>query len=98
VSEEQNKSTFLIGEHPLIAKINQLVTKVATTDATVLIMGESGTGKELVARSIHEQSPRVERPFIPVNCGAIPAELLESEMLCHERGAFTRAVGQRAGM
>src|SRR5262249_55751911 len=98
VSEEQNKSTFLIGGHPLIAKINQLVTQVGTTDATGLIMGESGTGKELVARSIHEQSPRVERPFIPVNCGAIPAELLESEMFGHERGAFTGAVGQRAGM
>jgi len=66
----------LIGEHPLIHKISQLVRKVATTDATVLIMGESGTGKELVARSIHAQSNRGERPFIAVNCGAIPAELL----------------------
>jgi transcriptional regulator with PAS, ATPase and Fis domain len=89
---------YLIGEHPLIQKINQLITKVAATDATVLIMGESGTGKELVARAIHMQSPRADRPFIPVNCGAIPAELLESEMFGHERGAFTGAVGQRAGM
>ncbi|MFN8542981.1 MAG: sigma-54 dependent transcriptional regulator [Candidatus Binatia bacterium] len=89
---------YLIGEHPLVVKINQLVTKVAATEATVLIMGESGTGKELVARSVHEQSARAERPFIPVNCGAIPAELLESEMFGHERGAFTGAVGQRAGM
>jgi transcriptional regulator with PAS, ATPase and Fis domain len=88
----------LIGEHPLIQKINQLVKKVATTDATILIMGESGTGKELVARAIHAHSPRADRPFIPVNCGAIPAELLESEMFGHERGAFTGAVGQRAGM
>jgi transcriptional regulator with PAS, ATPase and Fis domain len=89
---------LLIGDHPLIHKITQLVQKVAVTDVTVLIMGESGTGKELVARAIHNASPRAERPFIPVNCGAIPAELLESEMFGHERGAFTGAVGQRAGM
>jgi transcriptional regulator with PAS, ATPase and Fis domain len=90
--------SHLIGEHPLIQKITQLVRKVAITDATILIMGESGTGKELVARAVHALSPRVDRPFIPVNCGAIPAELLESEMFGHERGAFTGAVGQRAGM
>ncbi len=88
----------LIGEHPLIQKIGALIRKVAATDATILIMGESGTGKELVARAVHGQSPRVDRPFIPVNCGAIPAELLESEMFGHERGAFTGAIGQRAGM
>jgi transcriptional regulator with PAS, ATPase and Fis domain len=87
-----------VGEHPLVQKITQLVRKVAVTDATILIMGESGTGKELVARAIHTLSPRVDRPFIPVNCGAIPAELLESEMFGHERGAFTGAVGARAGM
>jgi len=90
--------SLLIGEHPLIQKITQLVERVAVTDVTVLIMGESGTGKELVARAIHSCSPRAERPFIPVNCGAIPAELLESEMFGHERGAFTGAIGQRAGM
>jgi transcriptional regulator with PAS, ATPase and Fis domain len=89
---------YLIGEHPLIQKITLLVKKVAVTEATVLIMGESGTGKELVARAIHAASSRGERPFIPVNCGAIPAELLESEMFGHERGAFTGAIGQRAGM
>jgi transcriptional regulator with PAS, ATPase and Fis domain len=88
----------LIGEHPLIQKITLLVRKVAATEATILIMGESGTGKELVARAVHGQSPRADRPFIPVNCGAIPAELLESEMFGHERGAFTGAIGQRAGM
>ena len=89
---------YLIGEHPLIQKIGLLVKKVAVTEATILIMGESGTGKELVARAIHAQSPRADHPFIPVNCGAIPAELLESEMFGHERGAFTGAIGQRAGM
>jgi two-component system, NtrC family, response regulator AtoC len=89
---------YLIGEHSLIQKITLLVKKVAATDATILIMGESGTGKELVARAIHAASPRSDRPFIPVNCGAIPAELLESEMFGHERGAFTGAIGQRAGM
>jgi transcriptional regulator with PAS, ATPase and Fis domain len=93
-----DSAAFLIGEHSLIQKITQLVRKVAATDATILIMGESGTGKELVARAIHAVSPRADRPFIPVNCGAIPAELLESEMFGHERGAFTGAIGQRAGM
>ena len=91
-------SPSLIGEHQLIQKIGQLVRRVAVTEATILIMGESGTGKELVARAIHGHSLRGERPFIPVNCGAIPSELLESEMFGHERGAFTGAIGQRAGM
>jgi transcriptional regulator with PAS, ATPase and Fis domain len=89
---------FLIGQHPLIQKIHALIKKVTATDATVLVSGESGTGKELVARAIHTLSPRVDRPFIPVNCGAIPGELLESEMFGHERGAFTGAIGARAGM
>jgi len=89
---------FLIGQHPLVQKIHALIRKVAATDATVLVMGESGTGKELVARATHQLSPRVDRPFIPVNCGAIPAELLESEIFGHERGAFTGAIGARAGM
>jgi len=88
----------LIGEHPLIQRIGQLIRKVAPTDATILIMGESGTGKELVARGVHTHSGRVDRPFIPVNCGAIPNELLESEMFGHERGAFTGAIAQRPGM
>ncbi len=89
---------FLIGQHPLIIKIQILIKKVTSTDATVLVMGESGTGKELVARAVHALSPRADRPFIPVNCGAIPAELLESEIFGHERGAFTGAIGARAGM
>src|SRR5678816_1768820 len=95
---DNSVAPHLIGEHALIQKISQLVRKVAPTDATILIMGESGTGKELVARAVHAFSNRTDRPFIPVNCGAIPAELLESEMFGHERGAFTGAIGQRSGM
>ena len=89
---------FLIGSHPLILKIEELIKRLTATDATVLVMGESGTGKELVARAIHALSPRADHPFIPVNCGAIPAELLESEIFGHERGAFTGAIAARAGM
>jgi DNA-binding NtrC family response regulator len=88
----------LVGEHPLIQQIARVVRKVAATDATVLILGESGTGKDLVARAIHLQSERAPNPFVPVNCGAIPGELLESEMFGHERGAFTGAAAPRAGL
>ncbi len=79
-------------------KIQALIRKVAATDATVLISGESGTGKELVARQVHALSQRAEGPFIALNCGAIPAELLESELFGHERGAFTGAITLRHGM
>jgi DNA-binding NtrC family response regulator len=89
---------LLIGEHPLMERIGEVVRKVAATDATVLILGESGTGKELVARAVHALSDRAEHAFVPVNCGAIPSELLESEMFGHERGAFTGAAGPRAGL
>jgi DNA-binding NtrC family response regulator len=89
---------LLIGQHPNIERIQSLMRKVAGTNATVLISGESGTGKELVARQIHTLSARAEGPFIALNCGAIPAELLESELFGHERGAFTGAVGARHGM
>ncbi len=88
----------LIGDHPAIAKLRTLVERVAPTDATVLITGESGTGKEIVARMIHAASPRRGRPFVPVNCAAIPTDLLESEMFGHERGAFTSAAGSRQGL
>ncbi len=89
---------FAIGQHPSMQALATLIRKVAETDATVLIGGESGTGKELVARTLHLLSPRANRPFMPVNCAAIPAELLESELFGHERGAFTGAVSARAGM
>jgi DNA-binding NtrC family response regulator len=88
----------IIGEHPLVEQIARMVRKVAATDATVLILGESGTGKDLVARAIHAHSERADCAFVPVNCGAIPAELLESEMFGHERGAFTGAATPRAGL
>jgi len=88
----------LIGQHPLIQRIQALIRKVAATEATVLISGESGTGKELAARQIHTLGSRSQGPFIALNCGAIPAELLESELFGHERGAFTGAVGARHGM
>jgi DNA-binding NtrC family response regulator len=88
----------IIGDHPLMQRIGDMIRKIAHTDATVLLLGESGTGKELVARALHAQSERADGAFVPVNCGAIPAELLESEMFGHERGAFTGAAGPRAGL
>lgn len=88
----------LIGDHPLVQQVVELVSRVARTDATVLVSGESGTGKEVAARMIHAASARADQPFIAVNCGAIPAELLESEMFGHERGSFTGAIASRAGM
>ena len=86
------------GEHPLIRKINALVERVAATDATVLVTGESGTGKEIVSRSIHSLSCRADHPFVPVNCAAIPHDLLESELFGHARSAFTGASTARAGI
>ena len=87
----------LIGESPVMAKIGDFIAKAALTSATVLISGESGTGKELVARAIHYSSKRASAPFVPVNCGAIPEELLESELFGHIKGAFTGATETRAG-
>ncbi len=87
----------LIGESEAMAKVRDGIMKIAPTSATVLIVGESGTGKELVARAIHYNSPRASAPFVPVNCGAIPHELLESELFGHVKGAFTGAAETRAG-
>ena len=86
-----------VGISPQVQKVRTLIAQVAPSSANVLILGESGTGKELVARSIHRQSERANRPFVPVNCGAIPADLLESELFGHEKGAFTGAITTRAG-
>jgi DNA-binding NtrC family response regulator len=88
----------LVGNHPAIVKVRALIERVAGSDATVLITGESGTGKEVVAQAIHTLSPRSNRAFVPVNCAAIPHDLLESEMFGHERGAFTSAAGSRHGL
>lgn len=88
----------LIGTAPSFQKVLQLIQRVAPSPTTVLIQGETGTGKELVARAIHKQSLRAEEPFIPINCGAIPKELLESELFGHRRGAFTGASSDREGL
>jgi sigma-54 specific flagellar transcriptional regulator A len=87
----------LVGSSRGIAHVREMMTQVADKDVTVLITGESGTGKEVVARNLHDNSPRRDKPFVPVNCGAIPPELLESELFGHEKGAFTGAVNSRAG-
>ncbi|HEX7406442.1 MAG TPA: sigma-54 dependent transcriptional regulator [Candidatus Binatia bacterium] len=101
--EEQTHRRFelgveIIGKTPAMQEIFKTIGRVAPTDATVLIQGESGTGKELIARAIHSHSPRWSAPFVALNCSAVPRDLLESELFGHERGAFTGATEQRAGM
>lgn len=87
----------LVGKSEHMLGVRHLIEQVAPTDANVLVLGESGTGKEVIARNVHFLSKRKDGPFIPVNCGAIPGELLESELFGHEKGAFTGAVGTRKG-
>lgn len=87
----------MIGTSPAIRAVFEMVRKVAQTDLPVLITGETGTGKELTARAIHERSAQAQGPFVPINCGAIPENLMESELFGHERGAFTGAVNDKRG-
>ena len=87
----------LVGDNREMQLVRRLLEQVAHSDATVLILGESGTGKEVVAQALHRQSLRAMRPFVPVNCGAIPPDLLESELFGHEKGAFTGAITARQG-
>lgn len=92
-----SKNYEMIGESEGIAKVKDMIEKVAPTDARVLITGPNGTGKELVARALHEKSGRSDGPMVEVNCAAIPSELIESELFGHEKGAFTSAIKQKKG-
>jgi two-component system, NtrC family, response regulator PilR len=92
------RGTTLVGRGPSMQSLRELITRVARSQAPVFICGESGVGKELVARLVHESGPRREGPFVPVNCGAIPSELMESELFGHKRGSFTGAVSDQKGL
>src|SRR5262249_11270368 len=87
----------IITADPEMLKLCRSIERLASTDVTVLILGESGTGKELVAHALHELGPRSDKPFVPINCAAIPETLLETDVVGHERGAFTGAVRQTIG-
>ena len=95
--EDLGVSGEMIGDSPVLRQVRELIARVGPTDARVLVTGESGTGKELVAAALHLGSPRRDRPFVRVNCAAIPRDLVESEMFGHERGAFTGATDRRIG-
>ena len=99
VDQDRNLRRFeqIIGNSPALESVLEQVEQVAPTDSTVLIQGETGTGKELIARAVHNLSARCGRPFIKLNCAAIPFDLLESELFGHERGAFTGAIAQKIG-
>ncbi len=91
-------STDMIGQHRHVQRVRALIKKVAPTDSTVLILGETGTGKELAARAVHENSTRADAPLVAVNCGALPENLIESELFGHQKGAFTGADENRIGL
>jgi two-component system response regulator AtoC len=97
LSGRPSRYTLLLGQSDEMLQVRELIDRVADTDVTVLVRGESGTGKELVARAIHAASTRQHKPFVKVNCAALPTELLESELFGFERGAFTGAIQQKAG-
>jgi len=97
LKKKVSKKYEMVGESKAILKVKDMIDRVAPTDAKVLITGDNGTGKELVARQLHEKSNRIKQPFIEVNCAAIPAELIESELFGHEKGSFTSAHKQRIG-
>lgn len=96
--EEFQKVEGIIAESPAMQKVLTLVNKVAETQAPVLITGESGTGKEVIAKLLHQLSPRHEGPFIKINCAAIPETLLEAELFGYEKGAFTGAIQSKPGL
>jgi formate hydrogenlyase transcriptional activator len=97
VFEQNDPYGEIVGTSPALRYVLRLVETVAGGDSTALLLGETGTGKELIARAIHKRSPRRDRPFVKLNCAAIPTGLLESELFGHERGAFTGAIAQKAG-
>ncbi|MGH8400472.1 MAG: sigma-54-dependent transcriptional regulator [Gammaproteobacteria bacterium] len=96
--DENRGGTFLLGHSEAIERVRTMIAKLARSQAPVHISGESGTGKELVARLIHENGPRADQPFVAVNCGAIPTELMESEFFGHKKGSFTGAVADKEGL
>ncbi len=98
INTEADQESQLLGDSPNMQKLRGMIDRVARSQAPVHISGESGTGKELVARLIHESGPRAAAPFVPVNCGAIPAELMESEFFGHRKGSFTGAINDKVGL